>query len=94
MKLLKRERLEIVFDRTGIWGREDNISYNESNYIWEVYLMVMFVLLLIALVVGAVAIVSIGGIGIGLAVVGFGDVIIGIIILLLLGKNRNKGTRD
>ena len=56
--------------------------------------MVMFVLLLIALVVGAVIIVSIGGIGIGLAVVGFGDVIVGISILILMGKNRKKGTRD
>ena len=56
--------------------------------------MAMFVLLLIALVVGAVVIVSIGGIGIGLTVVGFGDVIVGIIILILLGKNRKKGTRD
>lgn len=55
--------------------------------------MVMFVLLLIALVVGAVVIVSIGGIGIGLAVVGFGDVIVGIIILILMGKNRKKGTK-
>ena len=50
--------------------------------------MVMFVLLLIALVVGAVVIVSIGGIGVGLAVVGFGDVIVGIIILILLGRNE------
>lgn len=56
--------------------------------------MVMFVLLLIAFVVGAVVIASIGGIGIGLAVVGFGDVIVSIIILILLGKNRKKGTRD
>ena len=52
--------------------------------------MVMFVLLLIALVVGAVVIVSIGGIGIGLTVVGFGDVIVGIIILILMGKNRKE----
>ena len=56
--------------------------------------MAMFVLLLLALVVGAVVIVSIGGIGIGLAVVGFGDEIVGIIILILMGKNRKKGTRD
>lgn len=52
--------------------------------------MVMFVLLLIALVVGAVVIVSIGGIGIGLAVVGFGDVIVGIIILILMGKKPKE----
>ena len=56
--------------------------------------MVMFVLLLIALVAGAVVIASIGGIGIGLAVVGFGDVIVGIIILILMGKNRKKATRE
>lgn len=56
--------------------------------------MITFVLLLIALVVGAVVIVSIGGIGVGLAVVGFGDMIVGIIILILLGKNRKKETRD
>lgn len=56
--------------------------------------MVTFVLLLIALVIGAVIIVSIGGIGIGLTVVGFGDVIVGIIILILLGKKRNNKTRD
>ena len=56
--------------------------------------MVMFVLLLIALVAGAVVIVSIGGSGSGLTVVGFGDVIVGIIILILMGKNRKKGTRD
>lgn len=56
--------------------------------------MVLFVLLLIALIAGAVAIVCIGGIGIGLTVVGFGDVIIGIIILVLLGKKRNQATRD
>lgn len=52
--------------------------------------MVMFVLLLIALVAGAVVIVSIGGIGIGFTVVSFGDVIVGIIILILMGKNRKK----
>ena len=52
--------------------------------------MAMFVLLLIALVAGAVVIVRIGGIGIGLAVVGFGDVIVGIIILILMGKTERK----
>lgn len=55
--------------------------------------MVTFVLLLIALVAGAIFIVSIGGIGIGLVVVGFGDVIVGIIILVLLGKKKHKNKR-
>ena len=56
--------------------------------------MVMFVLLLIALVAGTVIIVNIGGIGNGLAIVGFGYVIVGIIVLILIDKNRNKRTRD
>ena len=93
MKPLKRERWETVFDRADIGERENNISYNESN-IQEVYHMLKFIALLIGLVIGLIAIVVVGGIGIGVTILAFGDVIVGVILLVLMIKKSKKKSRS
>jgi len=56
--------------------------------------MLKFIALLIGLVVGLVAIVVVGGIGIGVAVVAFGDVIVGVILLVLMCKKSKQKSRS
>jgi len=58
------------------------------------YYMLKFIALLIGLVVGLVAIVVVGGIGIGVAVVAFGDVIVGVILLVLMCKKSKQKSRS
>ena len=93
MKPIKRERFKTVFDRADSGARENNISYNESN-IKEVYHMLKFITLLIGLVVGLIAIVVVGGIGIGVTILAFGDVIVGVILLVLMIKKSKKKSRS
>ena len=60
----------------------------------RVYYMLKFIALLIGLVVGLIAIVVVGGIGIGVAVVAFGDVIVGVILLVLMCKKSKQKSRS
>ena len=56
--------------------------------------MLKFIALLIGLVIGLIAIVVVGGIGIGVTILAFGDVIVGVILLVLMIKKSKQKSRS
>ena len=56
--------------------------------------MLKFIALLIGLVVGLIAIVVVGGIGIGVTILAFGDVIVGVVLLVLMIKKSKQKSRS
>ena len=56
--------------------------------------MLKFIALLIGLVIGLIGIVVVGGIGIGVTILAFGDVITGVILLVLMIKKSKKKSRS